>query len=67
VPCRIDFVNTANSHMSVWEVQRVWRDVVQQLQRRLRVSCRLDVIDASGCHVFSWNVQRVWRDVVYEL
>jgi hypothetical protein len=29
-------------------VQYLWRDVVQQLQRRLRVSCRVDERDAGG-------------------
>jgi hypothetical protein len=35
---RIYVVNAASSDVHRREVQCVWRDVVQQLQRRLRVS-----------------------------
>jgi hypothetical protein len=38
--------------MSGWALQCGWRDVVQQLQRRVRVSGRLQQLDTSGTHVW---------------
>jgi hypothetical protein len=63
----IDVIDATSRTVWSWHVQRVWRDVVHQLQRRLRVSSWLDyAIPCFSC-VSSWDFQRVWRDVVQQL
>jgi hypothetical protein len=43
-------------HMSGGSLQCGWRDVVQQLQRRVCVSGRLQQLDTSGTHVWCRSV-----------
>jgi hypothetical protein len=38
-------------HVSGWSLQCRWRDVVQQLQRRVRVPGRLQQLNTRGAHV----------------
>jgi hypothetical protein len=64
VPDWLDVVDAACSDVSVWDVQRIWRDVVQQLQRRVRVPRCLNVIYTTSRVVWSWHVQFIWSDVV---
>ena len=64
MPDWLDVVDAACSDVSVWDVQRIWRDVVQQLQRRVRVPRRLNVIYTTSRVVWSWHVQFIWSDVV---
>jgi hypothetical protein len=67
MPCCIDVVDTACGDVSVWDVQCIWRDVVQQLQCWLRVSRCLNVSYTTSRVVCSWHVQCIWRDVMHEL
>jgi hypothetical protein len=67
VSTRLDVVDARSSHVYCREVQRVWRDVVQQLQRRLRLPCCIDVIDTACGDVSVWDVQHIWGDVVQQL
>jgi hypothetical protein len=64
---RVDVVNTRGCDVYRWDVQRVWCDVVQQLQRRICVPCRLDVVNTSSSHVYRGELQCFWRDVVQQL
>jgi hypothetical protein len=45
-------------------VQSRWRDVVHELQCRLRVPCWLDIVNTSSSHLPSRYFQRVRRDVM---
>jgi hypothetical protein len=65
MPRWLDDGNFVGCDMSVRSLQCVWRDGVQQLQRRLRVRCRLNQRD-DRC-VPCWSLQRGWRDVVQQL
>jgi hypothetical protein len=67
VPARFNVVSTASSIVSRRRVQRVWSDVVYELQCGLRVSGRIDVVNAASSDVYCREVQRVWRDVVQQL
>jgi hypothetical protein len=60
----IYFVDTSCCDLCSGHVQRIWSDVVQQLQRRLRVSCWIDVVDAGCCDMRSRSLQWRWSDVV---
>ena len=64
---RIGIVDACGCDVYRWDVQRVRRDVVQQLQRWLRVSCRLDIVNTSSSHVYRGELQCFWRDVVQQL
>jgi hypothetical protein len=64
---RLDVVDARSSHVYCREVQRGRRDVVQQLQRGLRVSGRIYVVNAASSDVHRREVQCVWRDVVQQL
>jgi hypothetical protein len=62
-----EFINTSWCDVPHGAIQRLWRDVVQQLQRWLRMPRRLELISPSGSDLCSWKVLSVGRDVVYEL
>ncbi len=67
MPCCIDVVDTRCCDMPCREIQYVWRDVVQQLQRRLRVSGRIDVVDTYRCDLLWRHVQHGRSAVMQQL
>jgi hypothetical protein len=67
MPHRIHFIDTGCCDVCSRHVQRIWRDVVQQLQRGLRMPDGIHFIDAGCCDVCSRHVQRIWCDDVQQL
>jgi hypothetical protein len=67
VSSRIDVVNASGCDVYRWDVQRVWSDVVHELQCRLRVSSWINVVNTASSDVYCREVQRVWSDVVQQL
>jgi hypothetical protein len=65
VSCGLDVGDSGGCDMSIWSLQRVWRDGVQQLQRRLRLShswlYQCDCL-AVSCWIVQWQRLIVmWR------
>jgi hypothetical protein len=64
VSAGVELVDARCCNVPCRSLQRVWRDVVQQLQCRLCVPCWIDVPDTCCCHLPCRHVQRIWIDVV---
>jgi hypothetical protein len=56
VSSRIGIVDACGCDVYRWDVQCVWSNFMQQLQRWLCVPCRLDVVDTSSRDLFCWDV-----------
>jgi hypothetical protein len=63
VSCSVDVIVSCGRAVSSWQVQRFWRGVVQQLQRRIRlpVRWRHKRHRATMCRGY---IQLSWRSVV---